>query len=816
MTLSAMPPLAQHVTRTTFEWGRIQSNADWIAPVAVGVALMVFAWLMYQRDARDLPRPLGWLLTALRTVAVFLILVLYLQPQWRNEQERRVNSRAVLLVDTSLSMGLSDEASGAASRADQVVSALEQSNLLDDLRRRHDLAVFRFGETLERVAAFPKREEDSPDVGVEEDASSTGTAAPEKLDLAAALKPTAAQTRLGEALRGVLRQERGAPLAGVILLTDGGQNAGPPPESAVDDAREANVPLLVVGIGSDEKPSNVRVSDFVAPTRAYPGDQYSVTGYLQAQGMAGQVVAVKLLARGEDDKNAAAGTLVESRQVALGADGEVLPVPFVLSPEATGRQTLVFQVEPPASDRLARDNRREVDVEIVDRKNRVLLLAGGPMREYQFLRNLLHRDGSTTVDVLLQTARPGISQDASAVLDAFPATREEMFAYDCVVAFDPDWQALGTAQIDLLESWVAEQGGGLIALAGPVNMGNPIRGWIQDDQMAKVRALYPVTFQRRFAMDTTSYSSKDPWPLDFTREGREAPFLWLTDDAVTSHERWNDFPGVYGCYPVRGAKPGATVHARFSDPRAAAGGEPPVYLAGQFYGSGRVFYMGSAEMWRLRACDESWFEVFYTKLIRHVSEGRLLRGSSRGVLLTAQDRYVLGATVEVRAQLTNARLEPLEAAGVSMQVVAPDGSIQTVALRPDGSRPGTFAGQFTASAEGAYRLELPVPESDDERLTRRIQANVPDLERDHPQRNDALLGKLAADTRGRYYVGLAAALGPNAAAPLVEQLPDRAKTIITPVAPDDRRRERWLGWMMLGLCGLLFAEWLIRRLVRLA
>ena len=198
--------------------------------------------------------------------------------------------------------------------------------------------------------------------------------------------------------------------------------------------------------------------------------------------------------------------------------------------------------------------------------------------------------------------------------------------------------------------------------------------------------------------------------------------------------------------------------ARFSDPRAAQVGEQPVYLAGQFYGSGRVFYLGSGEMWRLRAVDPAYFEQFYTKLIRHVSQGRLLRGSKRGVLLVGQDRYMLGNTVEVRAQLTNARLEPLDVPSVNVEVVQPDGGVQTIALRRRSGRAGTYVGQFPVLQEGTYRLELPVPESDGERLTRRIQVKVPDLERENPRRNDALLSRIAKNTGGKYYVGVDAIL----------------------------------------------------------
>jgi hypothetical protein len=312
------------------------------------------------------------------------------------------------------------------------------------------------------------------------------------------------------------------------------------------------------------------------------------------------------------------------------------------------------------------------------------------------------------------------------------------------------------------------------------------------------------------------YSSREPWPLDFTREGMEADFLWLTDSAVSSAKAWASLPGVYSYCPVRGPKPGATVYARFSDPAVGQGNEGPVYFAGQFYGAGSVFYMGSAEMWRLRSVDESYFSQLYTKLIRHVSQGRLLRGSTRGVLLVGQDRYLLGNAVEVRAQLTNARLEPLDMPTVNLQVIQPDGSTQTVPLRAGPSRAGAYKGQFPALQEGTYRMELPVPESENERLSRRIQVRVPDLERENPRRNDAVLSAIAKNTGGKYYVGISSALAPHGTPPLVEELKDQTTTVIMPIAPDPQQEEGWLRWMMIALCSLLCLEWLIRRLLKLA
>jgi len=807
------------VMRTTFEWGRIQSNSDWILPVIVCLAIMLFVRYLYRRDAEELPRPVSWLLTALRTATFYGLLVLYLEPQWRNEQEVTRNSRVLVLADTSLSMSLTDvgpaDSANPLSRAGQVAGLLEHTDFLAQLRRTHDVVVARFDQELAWVATLPKLSPQAPATAGETPADEQPIAWPK------VLAPTGPETRLGQTLRQLIVEEQHAPLAGVVLLSDGGQNAGVAPEAAIQAARDAKVPVFPIGIGSDRLPANVRVSDLAAPPQAYPGDRYTVTGYLQAQRMAGRTVTVELLSRPlETGGNAAAqpDKVEATQQVTLGGDGEVMPVKFELTPEALGHRMLTLRVKGAGVDPKADDSQREVDVNVVDRKNRVLLLAGGPHREYSFLRGLLYRDKSMTLDLLLQSAKPGISQEANKILDEFPSTPQELFAYDCLVALDPDWQQLSAAQLDLLERWVGKEGGGLIVEPGQIYAGRTVNGWVQDPAMEIIRRLYPVEFQRSVAMlDSQTYSSKEPWALDLTREGLEAEFLWLEDTAPASQQTWAGFPGVFSYYPVRGPKPGATVYARFTDPRTGQAGKQPVYFASQFYGSGRVFYLGSPEMWRLRRMDESYFEKFYTKLIRYVSQGRLLRGSSRGVLLVGQDRgYMVGQTVEIRAQLSNAQHEPLKAPGVTLQVSQREGAPQTVTLQPDAGRPGTFAGRFTALREGAYRLDLSIPDGGGERLVRYVQVEMPRAERKDPQRNDALLARIAQHTGGKYYVGPELALSAGTPDALAGQLKDKTRTIILTAAMDKAWEETWLRWTMYVLVGLLAGEWLIRRLYKLA
>jgi hypothetical protein len=599
----------------------------------------------------------------------------------------------------------------------------------------------------------------------------------------------------------------------VIVISDGAQNAGVEPDSAVEAARVAKVPLYTIGVGSTEAQRNVALRDIIVPTRAFPGDTMNVTGYLQADGYAGKSVDVELMRRRAEDP-AGSGTSIATERVALGENGDAVPVSFDLEPGEAGTFVYQLKIKAPADDGNPRDNQREAEVEVIDRQTRVLLFASGPMRDYQYLRNQLFRDKSMTVDVLLQTAQTGISQESNELLERFPSTAEELYKYDCIVAFDPDWTELDATQVELLEKWVSEEAGGLIVVAGPIKTAK----WTRSTEHAKLRDLYPVVFQQRLTLlDDGQYGGETPWPLTIERAGREAKFLWLGNSAEESAIAWDSFPGVYGFYAVKGEKSGATVYARFSDPEAGISSERPVYMASQFYGGGQVFYLGSGELWRLRSVDPAYFEVLYTKLIRHVSQGRILRGSSRGSLLVERDRYELGETVVLRARLSDAQHEPLTEDSVTAQLLRPDGTTEPVKLTAETERPGMYAGQATVLQEGTYQVALSLPGASEEPLSKYLQVRVPDLERTRAERNEPLLSSVAKETGGIYYDRFDAAIhGNGATKPLSEAIPSRAEVKLVKGAPDQKFAEAQMNWLLGVIAGSLFIEWIVRRLNRLA
>ena len=202
-----------------------------------------------------------------------------------------------------------------------------------------------------------------------------------------------------------------------------------------------------------------------------------------------------------------------------------------------------------------------------------------------------------------------------------------------------------------------------------------------------------------------------------------------------------------------------------------------------------------------------------------MSEGRLLRDSSRGVLLLDKDRCSLGETVTIRASLTDSQHQPVTDEEVDAIVTRPDGTRSTVELRRlrEGSRDGVFTGQFVAAMQGDFRVELVVPDSERlEILTRDLRARMPDLEVEHPQRNDALLSELAVKTSGNYFVGLDAAIGSADEPPLCAAIVPQDQETYLPGTPDLSFERRLMSWLLGLICGALCLEWLLRRLYRLA
>ncbi len=649
-------------------------------------------------------------------------------------------------------------------------------------------------------------------------------------DWGEAIAAAASQSRIGDAIRNVLTDHDPATLAGIVLVSDGQSNGGNDAGVAVAAARRSEVAVYPIGLGSSDAPTNVRVVDLNAPRRVYPGDKFAVTAVLQASGPRAIEVEVQLLdgldsAAGDgerpttDGKVIPPGDVIDSQTVEVSSDGTLTGIRFELEPETVGRRRLAVRVVAPREDRNDRDDIRDARYEVVSRKLRVMAVAGGPTREYRFVRNLLFRDNSIELDAWLQTGQPGMSQDADRVLQDFPSTAESLFEYDAIAMFDPNWTAFSAEQLDLLDRWLTQQAGGMILVAGPVYHPQWSRRRT-DPRVGRISGFFPVNLSTRGPLLSGGRQGGDhPWPLEFTAEARRAEFLWIAETPEDSFDAWEEFSGVYDYIDAQSAKPGAKVYAHFSDPTTEIRGTLPVFLASQFYGAGRVYFQGSGEMWRLRGESDSYFDSYYTKLIRWVSEGRLLRDSNRGILLVDSSKAMVGDTITVRAVLTDEQFEPLDVPEVPAKLLAPSGRIEDLVLLPLKGEPraGTYGGRFVVREAGSYQIRLTLGDALDEQVLRQsVQVRLPTIEMERPRRNDDDLAQFATMTGGTYLPIDESTTDAQVTTSLISRMRPQPQTTILPGTPDidfNRRRNAVLMWL---IATLLTMEWVTRRLHRLA
>ncbi len=811
------------------EYDLPETPLGWSLAFVVALLVVTLGVAVYLKDTREL-RPFWrvWLM-ALRLAVLAGLVVVAINPQERTQQLAYRPSQVAIITDRSLSMAfpetqpigstegnapVTSETTSNRSRADAIKDLLANSKLIDTLRKDHAVSVYSFDSALNgphhvfrsndpRAARLNAVTPGAVTAVPQVDDKQSAAAGPEWDEL---LRPIGVETRLGESLIDLIRQTGGKSLSGIVVLSDGGANAGVDPQSAVELARSSKVRLVTVGVGSIQQAVNLQVAGIQAPSDVHVGDAFEFTTFVQSQGFKGRRAVVELLSKPEDVQGEP--TLLESREVDLLDDGVPVKVTFERTPTESGKFEYFVRTKPTAraNELSVADNERRKAINVVDRKTKVLLVAGGPMRDYHFVRNMLFRHSAIDIDLWLQSsdASGAVSQESDKLLLGFPDTKEKLFEYDVLLGFDPDWRRLKPEQIDLLHEWIYSQSAGMFLVAGDVHSPETASA----KELAKIRDLYPVVLNSLILDAPNDSRTAQAWPLEFTREGREAGFLQVTDDPVTSAEVWKSFGGFYGCYPTNGAKAGATVYCHYSDPRNQSSFGQPILLASQYYGGGRVLYLGSAELWRLRAVDEDHYDRFWTKAIREVGQARLKRGNTRGSLLLERNQYVLGQTVRVRAQVLDPQFNPVTDDSVSLDVFDPDGRplIPSLKLQHDSNRAGQHVGSFRVGKPGTWRVELPISQSND-RVIEKLDVVLPNLETDNARQNSQLLRLMAEETGGGYF----------SLAEAETEVPKKLPNMGEEFQIDQQLKTLWdrqhLLWLLVGL---LAVEWLTRKLLKLA
>jgi hypothetical protein len=260
-----------------------------------------------------------------------------------------------------------------------------------------------------------------------------------------------------------------------------------------------------------------------------------------------------------------------------------------------------------------------------------LLFGSAATRDFQFLGTLLSRDSAqqrAEVTYYVQPL-PGQSPRTGVSLGVPPERLLRRFPtllgnYDVIIAFDPDWTQFNKEQTELLAQWVEQCAGALVFVAGPIHTHRLARPGDQKEKLDPIIRLYPVV-----PLEKPDRAASKPSRLTMQPVKGDFPFLKLDAEGKGPTAGWDAFfgdpkqeegrRGFFGCYPVKAVKPEAVVLATFSDAAAkTADGKEWPFLVVRPTGKGRVAYIGSGELWRLRQYRAAYHERLWLGLIDYV------------------------------------------------------------------------------------------------------------------------------------------------------------------------------------------------------
>ena len=720
-------------------------------------AALAGSYLLYRRTAGILPTAWRYGLSGLRAFAFLIVILILSQPVLRLHSVIPQKNFVAIVYDASQSMEIRDSAGGRSRMEIERQILLPSGNsLLSGLAAKFKLRFFRFAGAAERTEAF-------------EDAGRHGGI-----------------TDLERSLNQVAGELSAAPIAGVLLVTDGADNHSANLDAMAAQFRARSIPIYSIGIGSPDLKRDVEMLRVTAPRKVLKDSLVESEVSVRSSGYAGRRGRLSV---SEQDR------LLQSQEVALGGDGEVKTYRIRFSSPSAGPRVFKFRLEPFPDETIRENNEQTALIQVEDEKPQILYVEGEPRWEYSFLRRAILQDKNLHLVALLRQAdgkylRQGV-ESASTLEKGFPADKAELFKYQAIVLGSVEASFFTYDQLRMISDFVSQRGGGFLMLGGKNSFG---QGGYANTPLEDV---LPVNLGQ--SKTAISAFQDLEYKVQLTAYGMEHPICRLSPAEEQNKQRWDAAPALIGLNPTFGLKPGA---AALAQGRVAGDrGQAPVILAFQRFGRGKSVAFTTASSWRWRMeqiHSDNFHEAFWKQMLRW-----LVSDVPDPVAIeTEKHSYAPEDSVVFHAEANDSAFMPLNDAQFTTQIKAPSGLTHPATLAWDVERDGAYSGSFKPMEEGVYEAVSEAFQGSRSLGTAKTNFRVAESTEEfhNAALNEDLLKRLASETGGRYY-----------APGKTRFLPDDI-SYIDKGASRMEEKDLWdAPFLFLLLAGSISTEWALRK-----
>ena len=518
-------------------------------------------------------------LALLRVGVLALILLCVLRPSLVVATAVPQQNFVGLLLDDSRSMRIADV--DETPRSDFATRQLEPTpdSLRTRLEERFKLRLFRFSDSAGR------------------------------LDQVEDLRYAGSRTDLGNALDRTRQELASLPLSGLVVITDGADNASDGLEETLSSLRDSGVPVFTIGVGAEEFDRDIEISRIETPGEVLEGSAVGADVVIRQRGFDGETVELFV----EDG-----GRILSSQTVRLPRSGESTVVRATFLAQEPGARLVTFRIAVQDSEMVRENNEQEALVRVRGEVERILYFEGEPRHEVAFIRRALQDDQNLAVVKLVNTAENKFWREIvdpeeryggeEELYSGFPRTREELYAYAGLILGSVGADQFTPDQQRMIADFVSQRGGGLLTLGGRNSFARG--GWAG----TPVEEVLPVVLATRVP-EPDEYLEVKITPTLF---GRSHPVVQLEESAEASQARWQELPPLVTVNPMTQTRPGAvTLLEGRSDGASAA----QVILAYQRYGAGRSIAFNVVDSWQWQMhydipLEDMTHETLWQQLLR--------------------------------------------------------------------------------------------------------------------------------------------------------------------------------------------------------
>jgi hypothetical protein len=615
------------------------------------------------------------------------------------------------------------------------------------------------------------------------------------LDKLLKVEPLGDQSRLGDGVRQVLTELRGAPPTAILILTDGQTTDGETLAKVAEFARAKGVPVFPVGLGDPAPTRDLELTDLQVDDVVFVDDQVRFEARLGGHGFAGLPVDVVLKRRPADSNDPKAAQEVGKTSVKVGPDGQPVRVEVRHQPKETGEFIYTLEVGEQPRELQKDNNRVEHAVAVRQDKLKVLLVDGEPRYEFRYLLSFLKRDKTITLRAVLQSADPEFSEQEATALPTFPTAKdgpEGLFSYDVIILGDVDASLLGSGPVQNLVEFVEKKGGGLMFVAGEAFDPLSYRG-------TPLEPLLPIKLSEA-RNPTASGGGVASFRPALTAEGRAHPIFRFADDESESTRIWQTLPELDWLLEAPRKQELAFVLAVHPS-QTGSDGPLPVLLY-QYVGAGKVLFQAVDETWKWRGrTGDKYFGRYWIQTLRFLARSKLL-GQKQAEVLTDRRRYQRQQSIRVQVRFPNPALAP-PGGTITVQVDRQGQPPRKLALKRAPQAQNLFEAALPPLPEGNYEVKLlPPPALEGGMPKAGFRVDPPAGEFEHVPMNEPELTRAATASRGQFFTPAAGAADVLKSLPAPQMVP----------LETDPPIPLWNNPVILGIfLALLVAEWILRK-----